>query len=79
MAGVQVPFTKLAEIALSAMTQAKIQADDETIEMVRATRGFLRAIAQGQLVVSSPAAEAPPIAGSEGIVPAPAQHRAKRR
>lgn len=55
MATVNVPFSKLAEVALATMARASISADDETIAMVQGSRNMLRAIAQGQLVLGEPA------------------------
>lgn len=84
MADVTVTFGRLAEIALSVSAQAQIKADDETIELVRASRRFLRAIVSGDLIVSQPAPAAPPPSGrpcpgSEGVVPAPAQPARRRK
>jgi hypothetical protein len=51
MARITVPPSKLAEIALSAMAQANVKADDETLAMVTGARRFLRAIMDETLIV----------------------------
>lgn len=72
MSQVQVSYGQLAEVALSVMGQAKIQADDHTIEMVRATRAFLRMVRDGELLISLPETvpAGGPAAQSEGVFPA---------
>ena len=61
MSRVTVPFPKLAEIALSAMSQATVKADDDTLAMIVGCRRFLRAIMDGTLIVMQAAPpEAPP-------------------
>lgn len=52
MAGVTVPYSKLAEIGLSIISTAQIPASDEALAMAQGVRQFLRQIASGQLVVS---------------------------
>ena len=49
---------KLAAVALTVMAEATVKADDDTINAIQATRGFLRAIVSGLLVV---APAAPPV------------------
>lgn len=66
----QVEVSKLAEFALGAIAQAQITMDDNSLAFAQATRRFLRAVASGELVVSPPAPPAPPINGSDGVVPA---------
>lgn len=80
MKPVNVPFAKLAEIALSVMGQAQIKADDDTIALVQGARSFLHAVVQGSLVVqavpteaASTASAAGPARMSDGVVPAPAR------
>lgn len=49
-----IPFPKLADAALSLISQAAIKADDESLETVRAVRAFLRGIQTGVLEIRAP-------------------------
>lgn len=53
MATVMVTYAQLAAAALSAMETAQVKADDNTLALTTAARGFLRDVASGVLTVSS--------------------------
>lgn len=59
MSQVRVTYAQLATVALTTIAEAKVGADDATLQMVSAARGMLHGIASGQLFVSQPQTAAP--------------------
>ena len=73
MPAMNIPSSKLAEIALSVMNEASVKSDDHTLALVTGARSMLHQIVSGQLIVIPAPVAAPaggPAAGSDGVIPA---------